>query len=95
MTTLGARVELVGADGVVKRSKQIVSGDSYYSSNPYRVHFGLGAADQPVTERVAIECKDFDGKVVWSRATDASKDDDKLTCKRDRKSTRLNSSHRT
>ncbi len=47
------------------------------------IRFWLGGdAEKPVDQRVAIECKDQDGKVVWSRATDATKDDEKLTVKR-------------
>jgi len=54
------------------------------------VRFWIGpSADQPVAERVSIECKDFDGKVVWSRATDAQKDDEKLVVKRGMNAVRI------
>lgn len=49
---IGTRVELLEA-GAVKRVKQVVAGDSYFSSRPYRVHFGLGAAEAPVTLRLS------------------------------------------
>ena len=48
-----------------------------------RVRFFVGGdRDAPVTERAAIEVVDFDGKVLFTRATDASKDDEKFAVKR-------------
>jgi photosystem II stability/assembly factor-like uncharacterized protein len=41
-----------------------------------------GASDSPVADRGAIEVKDFDGAVVFSRATDAAKDDERFTVRR-------------
>ncbi|MEO6594570.1 MAG: glycosyl hydrolase [Planctomycetota bacterium] len=43
-----------------------------------RVCFFVGGDhEEPVTERVAIEVKDFDGKVVFTRSTDAAKEAEK------------------
>jgi hypothetical protein len=64
---IGTRVELLDASGKPARVKQIVSGDSFYSSNPYRVRFGLGAADAPVSLRLrwlSGRVEDFAGLAV-------------------------------
>jgi hypothetical protein len=46
---VGARVELVAPHA---RTRQVVSGDSFFSSNPYRLLFGLGRAAASATVRV-------------------------------------------
>ncbi len=49
----------------------------------YRVRFHVGGRqDEPVTERAVLEVRDFDGEVVFRRATDAEKDDEKWQVKR-------------
>jgi photosystem II stability/assembly factor-like uncharacterized protein len=60
-----------------------VAGKGRNPSKDLHVRFYLaGDLDAPVAEKVTIEVKDFDGKVVSTRATDATKDDEKLTVKR-------------
>ncbi|MCC7062296.1 MAG: glycosyl hydrolase, partial [Planctomycetes bacterium] len=62
---------------------EVVAGKGRNPSKGLHVRFYLaGDLDAPVAERVAIEVKDFDGKVVCTRATDATKDDEKITVKR-------------
>ena len=62
---------------------EVVAGKGRNPRKDLRVRFYVGGdASAPVTERAAIEVKDVDGKVVFTRATDATKDDEKFTVKR-------------
>ena len=64
-------------------SDEVVPGLGRNPAKNLRVRFHLaGPIDEAVSERVAIEVKDFDAHVVFTRATDAKKDDEKLTVKR-------------
>jgi photosystem II stability/assembly factor-like uncharacterized protein len=52
-------------------------------ANEIHVRFfvGSGVAGDALP-RLQVECRDFDGKVVWTRASDAAKDDERVDARR-------------
>jgi len=65
-------------------SDEVVAGLGRNPQKNLRLCFHVGGASEtPVTERVAIEVKDFDGQVVFTRTTDAEKTSEKDGAEKD------------
>lgn len=65
-----------GGDGVV-------AGQGRNPAKDLTLRFFVGGATEtPVAGKATLECKNFDGKVVFTRTSEATKDDEKLTVKR-------------
>ncbi len=52
------------------------------AKDPHVRFFVGGAAADAELPRLTIEARDFDGEVVWSRASDAAKDDERIEVRR-------------
>lgn len=85
-TDLGsARVHLFEPVPVVAGGggDEVVPGKGRNPARDLRVRFFVGGpSDAPVAERVLLTVADFDGSIVFTRATDAGKDGERLTVER-------------